>query len=220
SSRETGSVLILAVFVIIVFLLSLGALVTTTTFAGRSIRFDLDHADALSRAEGVAELARSKLQQNIADFRTPEETGTVVLGGRNHTYEIARIGELQSRTESDGVTSIVQRYEVRSEVVTAQAVARVRTTIDVARVPIFKYAIFYDDDLEILPGPSMTLKGRVHTNGDLYLGFGNTLTVATEHVRATGSVYRRRKNDGSEGTGTVEIKVAGSTDFATMSNDN
>src|SRR5690606_26204607 len=165
SSRETGSVLILAVFVIIVFLLSLGALVTTTTFAGRSIRFDLDHADALSRAEGVAELARSKLQQNIADFKTPEETGTVVLGGRNHTYEIARIGEPQSRTESDGVTSIVQRYEVRSEVVTAQAVARVRTTIVVAGGPLLLSAIFYDDDLDNLHRPGMTHKGRLPTTG-------------------------------------------------------
>ena len=34
-------------------------------------------------------------------------------------------------------------------------------------VPMFQFAVFYNKDLEILPGPSMMLAGPVHTNGDL-----------------------------------------------------
>ena len=42
---------------------------------------------------------------------------------------------------------------------------------------LFQFAVFYTNDLEILPGPDMTLGGRVHCNGDIYLGCGGTLTV-------------------------------------------
>jgi hypothetical protein len=76
--------------------------------------------------------------------------------------------------------------------------------------------IFYNDDLEILPGPSMTLGGRVHCNGSIYVGSGNTLTVNTEHFRATESIYRKRKNDNSVATGTVNIKVTGSSTYVDM----
>ena len=44
----------------------------------------------------------------------------------------------------------------------------------------------WDVYLEILPGPSMTLGGRVHTNGNLYVGCGSTLTMNTNRsVTAT-----------------------------------
>jgi len=66
--------------------------------------------------------------------------------------------------------------------------------------------VFYTNDLEILPGPSMTLGGRVHSNGDMYIGCGNTLTVDTNYRRAVGNVYRVRKNDPTESKGTVEIR--------------
>jgi hypothetical protein len=61
-------------------------------------------------------------------------------------------------------------------------------------VPLFQFAVFYDKDLEILPGPAMTLSGPVHTNGDLYLQSDNVLTVNGQ-VSSTGTIYRGRKND-------------------------
>ncbi len=60
-------------------------------------------------------------------------------------------------------------------------------------VPVFQFAVFYDKDLEILPGPPMKLSGAVHTNGDLYLDSGSTLRLDGP-VSAAGYVYRGRKN--------------------------
>lgn len=63
-------------------------------------------------------------------------------------------------------------------------------------VPLFQFMAFYDKDLEILPGPNMTLNGPVHTNGDLYLESGALLTVQGQLTTA-GRLYRGRKNDNS-----------------------
>jgi hypothetical protein len=64
-------------------------------------------------------------------------------------------------------------------------------------VPLFQFAAFYDGDLEILPGPAMVLSGPVHSNGSLYLGGGNSLTIQGA-VTSVGSIYSKRKNDNSK----------------------
>jgi hypothetical protein len=61
-------------------------------------------------------------------------------------------------------------------------------------VSLFQFAAFYNKDLEILPGPNMTLNGPVHANGDLYLNSGATLTINGQ-VSTVGSLYRGRKDD-------------------------
>jgi hypothetical protein len=81
-------------------------------------------------------------------------------------------------------------------------------------VPLFQFAAFYNKDLEILPGPNMTLNGRVHVNGDLYLNAGNTLDITGQITVSTrseaqggggGRLYRRRKNT-TECGGTVRVR--------------
>jgi len=83
-------------------------------------------------------------------------------------------------------------------------------------VPMFQFAAFYDKDLEILPGPTMTLNGRVHTNGDLYLNAGNTLTIEGQ-VSTAGRLYRGRKEVNSC-YGTVSVRTAQGNDLALTCN--
>lgn len=86
-------------------------------------------------------------------------------------------------------------------------------------VPLFQFAAFYNKDLEILPGPNMTLNGRVHVNGDLYLGSGNTLDITgqvTVSQRSEaqggggGNLFRRRKNT-TQCEGTVRVRDGSNT---------
>ncbi len=92
----------------------------------------------------------------------------------------------------------------------------VEKLINVTQVPLFQFAIFYDQDLEILPGPSLTIHGPVHSNGDLYLGAGATLSLDTDYVRAVGHIYRRSKATGVPTTGIVDIKIFGENKFVKM----
>lgn len=72
-------------------------------------------------------------------------------------------------------------------------------------VPLFQFAAFYNKDLEILPGPSMTLEGPVHTNGQLYLNTDNQLRIDGQ-VTAAKEIYRGRKNDSSCTSKNVQVK--------------
>ncbi|MBM4258987.1 MAG: hypothetical protein FJ147_24185 [Deltaproteobacteria bacterium] len=55
--------------------------------------------------------------------------------------------------------------------------ATVGAQFTVNSIPIFQFLAFFKDTLEIAPGPSMTLSGRIHTNGDLYLNGQHPYTV-------------------------------------------
>ncbi len=54
-------------------------------------------------------------------------------------------------------------------------------------LPIFQYAIFYNDLLEFTWCAPMTVNGRVHADGDIYTGTEWQLTF-NDYVTATGSV--------------------------------
>jgi len=63
--------------------------------------------------------------------------------------------------------------------------------VDVALIPVFQFGVFSDSDLGFFNSPSLDFAGRVHTNGDLYLGVysGYTLTFH-DKLTAYGNVIR------------------------------
>ncbi len=73
-------------------------------------------------------------------------------------------------------------------------------------IPIFQFAIFYEYDLEVTPGPSMTISGRVHSNSDIYIDINDTLTIDAA-VTAAGDIWNYRY-DGSTYGGTERIRDA------------
>ncbi len=56
-------------------------------------------------------------------------------------------------------------------------------TVEVALVPAFEYGIFCDGDCDYFAGPAFNFGGRVHTNGNLFLASGSTLTF-TDKIAA------------------------------------
>ncbi|MEW5819152.1 MAG: hypothetical protein AB1782_03090 [Cyanobacteriota bacterium] len=84
------------------------------------------------------------------------------------------------------------------------------------RSTLFMYNIFFEDELEILPGPNFNLKGLIHTNKDMYLSSNNTLSINTDSMTAAGEMFRRRMNN-TESLGTVKISVENEDgSYATM----
>jgi len=71
-------------------------------------------------------------------------------------------------------------------------ISAVRQDIDVTTIPLFQFAIFYNLDLEIHPGPDMEITGRVHGNEDIYLQPGANLTFR-EDVTAAGTILDGKK---------------------------
>jgi len=77
--------------------------------------------------------------------------------------------------------------------------AAVRQDFQLASIPVFQFAIFYSLDLEINPGPSMKITGKVHGNGDIYTSPGDTLEFA-DSVGAVGKIYHHRHPDDPTGS--------------------
>jgi hypothetical protein len=64
-------------------------------------------------------------------------------------------------------------------------------TVEVALIPVFQFGAFSDSDLAFFTSPTLDFQGRIHTNGNLFLGAAAGYTV-TFHDRVTsyGEVIR------------------------------
>ncbi|MFZ5495001.1 MAG: hypothetical protein ACOZE5_06645 [Verrucomicrobiota bacterium] len=78
--------------------------------------------------------------------------------------------------------------------------AYVEQTLQINMVPLFQFAIFYNQDLEVSPGANMVISGPIHANGNLIArcqtGFSNTVQF-TDRVSCTGGFFA---NTGYKGT--------------------
>ena len=70
-------------------------------------------------------------------------------------------------------------------------------TVEIALIPVFQVGVFSDSDLGFFSSPQLDFAGRVHTNGDLYLGVSGT-AVLTFHdkITAYGNVVRNQLPNG------------------------
>lgn len=71
-------------------------------------------------------------------------------------------------------------------------IAYAEQDLQVALIPLFQFAIFYNQDLEFSPGADMVISGPVHANGNFIArsqsGFSNTVQF-TDRVTASGGFY-------------------------------
>ena len=73
--------------------------------------------------------------------------------------------------------------------------AGVRQDIQLASIPVFQFAIFYNMDLEINPGPDMKVTGRVHGNANINVQPVNTLTFMSDVTAAGSIIHNKHTND-------------------------
>ncbi len=87
-------------------------------------------------------------------------------------------------------------------------------------VPLFQFAAFYENDLEINPTPDMGLNGPVHTNANLYMAPGNDLRLEGQ-VTSVGDMYNSMSfvtNHSKGSTPQIRVKTgSGPTDYYDIS---
>ncbi|HUR29336.1 MAG TPA: hypothetical protein VM509_14200 [Planctomycetota bacterium] len=172
-------------------------------------------------AQGALEAAKHLVQSETAAWRTPPANGTVTIDGTAVSFTITPIapdGVLSNikpwspsdppvvRTDPSGLQTIVTSYLVEASATVQDTTATAHRLIQAEATPVFQFAVFYNSDLEVNPGPSMTLSGRIHTNSDLYMGSNHTLTLDTNYVHSAGNIYRHRKDVPTASAGTVTIR--------------
>jgi len=117
------------------------------------------------------------------------------------------VGEVESGNFV-GMHAVKQNYLIQSTCRDNQdSKATVTENISINAIPLAQFAVFYERDLEILPGPNFIIEGWVHSNRDLYAGSENSLSFDSR-ITAVGDIYHRRKNDGTVMPGEVRIRDA------------
>jgi hypothetical protein len=120
-----------------------------------------------------------------------------------------------------GMTAMATEYTllVNSRTNTGKEVTLRRTTQTVG-IPMFQFGIFSDTDLSFFPGPAFNFGGRTHTNGNLFLAAGNTLSLS-DKVDAYKDVIRTNLSNGfptaANYAGTVNVTTSpGSGSFRAL----
>lgn len=165
-------------------------------------------------------------------FQVPDEDNgdfaekTLSIGSRTVRYRLSpaagtwpAVQPIPAGRPFAGLNSSLFTYvaNATSEVHAGDIEVTLGTQFNVHNVPLFQFLAFYQNDLEINPGPTMTLHGPIHTNGSLYFNSNNTLRIedhppsgiTTVSVTAAGDIYRGRKDDQNSPKcgGTVRIDM-------------
>jgi Tfp pilus assembly protein PilX len=165
--------------------------------------------------------AEAGLERACASLRTQFETtglpptvmptGTDSINNCAVTYRTADDGAaVQDVLETGalaGLHALVKSYTVTAVGSNSfdQAKVQMSQKFETDFIPLFQFAVFYGNDLEIAPGADMTLVGRVHSNGNMYVQANTTLRMDS-YVTASGHFLHGRKAAGAVGNGDVQIK--------------
>ncbi len=223
------------VFIVVLALVAVLALVGTATVLTTTtdIKIGTNHktsVQTLFAAEGGAEYGVAKLRQKLNNVLNPSPsdlcsiTAPTMNGYTFDEFSVAKVGVGTTTSITignfKGLMAGKQRYKIVSKAISTgnpPSTAKVEQYVEDNLIPLFQFAVFYQDDLETLPGPNMTFTGgKIHSNSDIYFGANNTLSIDSE-ITSAEDIFNRRKDDGSVPTGTVQIKD-GSGNYQAMKN--
>jgi Tfp pilus assembly protein PilX len=231
---ERGFTLIASLLLMLLlsgFAVALLMMVTTEQKVGAS---DLSNNYTYRSTEGAIEKMTSDLANTFKSIQAPTAAQICTLSSNYPTwdptvtypvYNVAPVsgcaaalttvwGPVQSGPDAGLYAQIIpvtlnasaQRYN-------GETVSMTRTA-EVALIPVFQFGVFSDSDLFFGRSPNLTFAGRVHTNGDLYLGVadGDNL-VFGDKIAAFGNVIRQQMDNGvvasgNDDGGTVMIPTA------------
>ncbi|MCG6536509.1 MAG: pilus assembly PilX N-terminal domain-containing protein, partial [Syntrophales bacterium LBB04] len=134
---------------------------------------------ALYAAESGAEYGLNRLRAALLVLNG--STSTVVpptISG--FTFEntgsfLALSGGVQQKTVTGnfaGLTGFCQKYIITSAALQSNTNARATVVYELEDqlIPLFQFGIFFQNDLEMLPGANMSFTGgRIHSNNDIYM---------------------------------------------------
>ncbi|RKY30094.1 MAG: hypothetical protein DRP74_07680 [Candidatus Omnitrophota bacterium] len=235
--REKGSVLILC-YIILISLLAFSAPLLSKLINEKLLldRQKLEK-EAFYLAEGAIDDAANQFINAIANFEvaptiasypttavnwtTFYTNSTSLPAGASVIWSINETGDGAYQTnDPDGSIVFIKPYKITAQCIHPEnnnISVTLNQVVLVRRISAFQHAVFYNDDLEILPGPDMTFTGRIHSNKDIYLDSdGHTLTIDSEYLRSAANIYNGVKDGKNRADGTVKIKEAGTTNFHNM----
>ncbi len=212
---EAGfTIIIFLALLLMLTLAGINAVMTSTTevdIAGNAMNYN----NVFYAAESGLEIAAAEIEQSYRTTAMPPDplpedeflanedaydAAPIVVEYSSELLTAAHQKTLQNGSYR-GLYALATEYEVTSTGMTinSQNKADLKMIVESDLIPLFQFAVFYEPVLEIAPGPAMTLGGRVHSNGDLYIQSGNSLTI-NSHMTAAGNIFHGRSPESGQST--------------------
>ena len=206
-----GFALEATLFLLVMFSVIIFAGLSAVSTIAKTSNADYRASRASYAAEGGADDIMSQLDAAMQDgIVSPDDIASIqtpALQGFELRHQTSTTGVPESRTITSGpyagLYALNQPIDIR---VTARDTAGNQATsvlsVNAQTIPLFQFGVFYENDLEILPGQPMTFTGWVHTNGNLYLTSNDARFES--QITTPDSVFWQRK-DRSERLNGVRI---------------
>ena len=206
--------------------------------------FDLNNSYAYHATEGAIEKMTSDLANTFKSVQAPTASQICSLSNNYPTwdstvtyptYNVAPVsgcsaalttvwGPIQSGPDAGLYAQIIPvTMNATAQRGGGETVSMTRTA-EVALIPVFQFGVFSDSDVFFGRSPNLGFAGRVHTNGDLYLGVADSANlVFGDKISAYGNVIRQQMDNGvpsvgNNNGGTVMIPTQASGCAAQMAN--
>ncbi len=167
-----ASLLLLIMFSIII-LAGLSAVSTMAKTSSADYRASRASYAAEGGADDIMSQLDAAMQDGIISASDISQLSTPQLSGFNINHVTNTTGAPVSRTIASGPFSGLYSLNQPIDIsVTARDSSGNKATailsVNAQTIPLFQFGVFYENDLEILPGAPMVFAGWVHTNGNLY----------------------------------------------------
>jgi Tfp pilus assembly protein PilX len=158
---------------------------------------ELNEMGSFYAAEAGLERACADIQHQYEATGFPPSTmpsGSETVNQCAVTYATTDNGAATMETLTSGALAglhgLVKTFTVTSSAVSSIDQSKIELTqeFEAALVPIFQFAVFYTNDLYATPAAAMSVSGRVHVNGDMYLQANVSLSFDGK-VTAAGGIY-------------------------------
>ncbi len=203
-SKEEGIVMPVALIIMLLLTgLGLGAL-TNSSLDLLTMRSHKKGKEAFYAAEGGIVYAKKELNGILVTTPVPTSAQLAAInapsvpGFNFDSFSIVASGSPTTVTLTSGpyasLDSISTPYTITvqaSGINTDSGTVRLTQILHDQQIPLFQFGVYYNDDLEIFPGPTMTFNGRVHSNADIYLGGKATVD---SRISSAGAIFRCRKD--------------------------
>lgn len=213
--NEKGIALLIALMLTIMLtIVGLGIVTSSNdevTIAGN----ELNEMRAFYAAESGLDKATASIQSHYEATGVPPTSGfpsdTVDINGVTMMYYITadtmRIRRL-TKSSLSGLNAYVRPHKIVATAIdmSHETAYTLEQSFEVAFVPVFQFGVFYENDLEIAPGPAMTLFGRVHSNQDIYIQSDNSLHIDS-YITAFGDILHGRKSGSGMSTGGGDVSI-------------
>ncbi|MGC3960323.1 MAG: hypothetical protein QM813_21075 [Verrucomicrobiota bacterium] len=235
-SRQNASALLVVMVLAAASLLILASTMqwtsTTANLNDRAVRHSIAVAAAEAATEKViAELATDFAKQGAAVVhgKVPTYKSRVPKGSENAHWNKFKFSNGKKQDNevavdvvaawADGTPLISQykglkgyaaTYRITANALDLDAAVKLSGTVQqdvqLALIPIFQFAIFYNLDMEVNPGAQMTIGGRTHGNAQIYLQPSAKLTFSGD-VTSAGEIIPDKK------PGDPSVRSGGSVSF-------